>query len=175
MAPPRGKSNKDKAEKKSGRRGGGRGRTASGKPNPIDVHVGGRVRLRRTLLGMSQEKLGEAIGLTFQQVQKYERGANRVGASRLFDLSRVLDVPVSFFFDDMSDDVALASPRLIGGLAEEPAGFEADPMTKRETLELVRAYYRIPDPSVRKRIFELAKALANATAAEPLPADAEAD
>src|SRR3569833_3753192 len=77
-----------------------RGRMPSGKPNPVDVHVGARVRLRRTLLGMSQEKLGEAIGLTFQQVQKYERGANRIGASRLFDLSRVLDVPVSFFFDD---------------------------------------------------------------------------
>jgi transcriptional regulator with XRE-family HTH domain len=141
----------------------GRGRTPSGKPNPIDVHVGGRVRLRRTLLGMSQEKLGEAIGLTFQQVQKYERGANRIGASRLFDLSRVLDVPVSFFFDDMSEDVSLQSPRLISGLAEEPAPFEADPMTKRETLELVRAYYRITDPQVRKRVFELAKALANAS------------
>src|SRR5271154_3437980 len=99
-----------------------RGRTLSGKPNPIDVHVGNRVRLRRTLLGMSQEKLGEAIGLTFQQVQKYERGANRIGASRLFDLSRVLDVPVSFFFDDMSDDVSRRSPRLmVAGLAEDPA------------------------------------------------------
>src|SRR4028118_420756 len=71
------------------------------RPSPIDVHVGGRVRLRRTLLGMSQERLGEALGLTFQQVQKYERGVNRIGASRLFDLSRVLDVPISFFFDDM--------------------------------------------------------------------------
>jgi transcriptional regulator with XRE-family HTH domain len=143
----------------------GRGRTPSGKPNPIDVHVGARVRLRRTLLGMSQEKLGEAIGLTFQQVQKYERGANRIGASRLFDLSRVLDVPVSFFFDDMSDDISLQSPRMmIAGLAEESAAtFEADPMTKRETLELVRAYYRITDPQVRKRVFELAKALANAS------------
>src|SRR6185369_3833986 len=85
------------------------------KPNPVDVHVGARVRLRRTLLGMSQEKLGEAVGLTFQQVQKYERGANRVGASRLFDLSRVLDVPVSFFFDDMSGEVEALSPRLISG------------------------------------------------------------
>src|ERR1700709_409484 len=74
------------------------------RPSPIDIHVGSRVRLRRTLLGMSQEKLGEAIGLTFQQVQKYERGANRIGASRLFDLSRVLDVPVSFFFDDMATE-----------------------------------------------------------------------
>lgn len=142
----------------------GRGRTASGKPNPIDVHVGARVRLRRTLLGMSQEKLGEAIGLTFQQVQKYERGANRIGASRLYDLSRVLDVPVSFFFDDMSDDAAQQSPRMIvAGLSEElPVSLEIDPMTKRETLELVRAYYRITDPQVRKRVFELAKALANA-------------
>src|SRR4028119_625057 len=74
---------------------------AEHRPSPIDVHVGSRVRLRRTLLGMSQEKLGEALGLTFQQVQKYERGVNRIGASRLFDLSRVLDVPISFFFDDM--------------------------------------------------------------------------
>jgi transcriptional regulator with XRE-family HTH domain len=143
----------------------GRGRTPSGKPNPIDVHVGARVRLRRTLLGMSQEKLGEAIGLTFQQVQKYERGANRVGASRLFDLSRVLDVPVSFFFDDMSDDTSLQSPRMmVAGLVDEQAvSLDVDPMTKRETLELVRAYYRITDPQVRKRVFELAKALANAS------------
>src|SRR6202795_4424277 len=76
-----------------------------GRPSPIDVHVGSRVRLRRTLLGMSQERLGEALGLTFQQVQKYERGVNRVGASRLFDLSRVLDVPISFFFDDMPESL----------------------------------------------------------------------
>ena len=146
------------------RKGGNRGRTPSGKPNPIDVHVGARVRLRRTLLGMSQEKLGEALGLTFQQVQKYERGANRIGASRLFDLSRVLDVPVSFFFDDMADTVQEQSPlavaRGMAGLGEEPAGFEADPMTKRETLELVRAYYAISDPQVRRRVYDLAKALA---------------
>ena len=144
---------------KSPRRHSSRGRTPSGKPNPIDVHVGARVRLRRTLLGMSQEKLGEALGLTFQQVQKYERGANRVGASRLFDLSRVLDVPVSFFFDDMPQEVEALSPRLISGIAEEPATFEADPMTKRETLELVRAYYRIADPQVRRRVLDLARAL----------------
>lgn len=131
----------------------------TGIPNPIDVHVGGRVRLRRTLLGLSQEKLGEAIGLTFQQVQKYERGANRIGASRLFDLSRVLDVPVGYFFDDMSDDVAARSPRQIRGLVEEPEAYEPDPMAKRETLELVRAYYKIRDPRVRKRLFEMTKAL----------------
>lgn len=158
-------ANANLAEKIVTRRHSSRGRTASGKPNPVDVHVGGRVRLRRTLLGMSQEKLGEALGLTFQQVQKYERGANRVGASRLFDLSRVLDVPVSFFFDDMSQEVESLSPRLISGLAEEPASVEADPMTKRETLELVRAYYRITDPQVRKRVLDLAKALGAASEA----------
>jgi len=144
-----------------GRHGTG-GRPKIGKPNPIDVHVGSRVRLRRTLLGMSQEKLGEAIGLTFQQVQKYERGANRIGASRLFDLSRVLDVPVSFFFDDMPQDQDAHTSAQGGFEDEKPASFEPDPMAKRETLELVRAYYRIVDPQVRKRLFELTKAVANA-------------
>jgi transcriptional regulator with XRE-family HTH domain len=149
-----------------GRRGTG-GRPKSGKPNPIDVHVGSRVRLRRTLLGMSQEKLGEAIGLTFQQVQKYERGANRIGASRLYDLSRVLDVPVSFFFDDMpSDSDAQASADYSGGAEEKSGSFEPDPMAKRETLELVRAYYRITDPQVRKRLFELTKSVASAASSE---------
>ena len=144
-----------------------RTRPKTGVPKPVDVHVGSRVRLRRTMLGMSQEKLGHAIGLTFQQVQKYERGANRIGASRLFELSRVLDVPVSFFFDDMPADVASRSRLLERGLAEEGgAPYEADPMAKRETLELVRAYYRIADPGVRKRVFALAKALAKASDAQ---------
>ncbi|MCW2244973.1 transcriptional regulator with XRE-family HTH domain [Azospirillum fermentarium] len=113
---------------------------------------------------MSQEKLGEAIGLTFQQVQKYERGANRIGASRLFDLSRVLDVPVSFFFDDMPEEPGVVITAMNGGLDDDKpgSGYEPDPMAKRETLELVRAYYRITDPSVRKRLFELTKAVANA-------------
>ncbi len=133
------------------------------RPSPIDVHVGSRIRLRRTLLGMSQERLGEALGLTFQQVQKYERGVNRVGASRLFDLSRVLDVPISFFFDDMPDALsgnygAQANKRL-SGFAESQEGFSDDTLNRRETLELVRAYYRITDPSVRKRVFELIKSM----------------
>jgi transcriptional regulator with XRE-family HTH domain len=136
-----------------------RGRTPSGRPNPIDVHVGGRVRLRRTLLGMSQEKLGEALGLTFQQVQKYERGANRIGASRLFDLARVLDVPVSYFYEDMDEDMAEASPRHMVRATEDPPEFSDNLMVQRETLELVRAYYRIRDPEVRRRVQELAKAL----------------
>ncbi|HBN50473.1 MULTISPECIES: helix-turn-helix domain-containing protein [Alphaproteobacteria] len=140
-------------------RGRGRGRTANGKPNPVDIHVGARVRLRRTLLGMSQEKLGEAIGLTFQQVQKYERGANRVGASRLYDLSRVLEVPVSFFFDDMPDEISTKSVHERREMSESPDPFDNDPMNRRETLELVRAYYRITDPTQRKRVFELVKSM----------------
>ena len=134
--------------------------------SPIDVHVGTRVRLRRTLLGMSQEKLGEALGLTFQQIQKYERGVNRIGASRLFDLARVLDVPIGFFFDDMSPELGgnAATRTRAGafGFAEGQEGFEDDTLHRRETLELVRAYYRITDPSVRKRVFDLIKTLSPA-------------
>ena len=144
-----------------------RGRKSSGRmaskgfPNPIDVHVGIRVRLRRTLLGLSQEKLGEAIGLTFQQVQKYERGANRVGSSRLYDLSRVLDVPIAYFFDEMPGAVQDKSPSRLMGLAHPPTvDYEPDPMAKRETLELVRAYYKISDPALRKRLFDLIKSIA---------------
>ncbi|ABC24569.1 transcriptional regulator, XRE family [Rhodospirillum rubrum ATCC 11170] len=137
-----------------------RGRTPSGKPNPVDVHVGARVRLRRTLLGLSQEKLGEAIGLTFQQVQKYERGANRIGASRLWDLGRVLDVPMAYFFDEMDDSTQRHSPMNIAQHPGEPPVQGTDTMTRRETLELVRAYYRIGDPGVRRRVFELTKTLA---------------
>jgi len=133
------------------------------KPNPVDVHVGGRVRLRRTLLGMSQEKLGDAIGLTFQQVQKYERGANRIGASRLYDLSRVLDVPVSYFFEEFGDSAAVASNEA------SPESYQANPMMKRETLELVRAYLRITDPQIKRRLFELAKALAAFSGEQPPP------
>jgi transcriptional regulator with XRE-family HTH domain len=125
-------------------------------PDPVDIHVGARVRLRRTLLGMSQEKLGKALGLTFQQVQKYERGANRIGSSRLFQLSRILDVPVSFFFDEMLPETT----RKAEGMADDnDQVFEVDKLSRRETLELVRAYYKITDPTVRKKIFEMVKAV----------------
>ena len=137
------------------------------KPNPIDVHVGKRLRLRRTLLGMSQERLGDLLGLTFQQIQKYERGVNRIGSSRLYELGQILDVPVSFFFDDMvGSRLSGGVPGSLPGLAEEAAGFDRGLdgtllLERRETLELVRAYYRITDAQVRKRLFELAKALGN--------------
>ena len=116
-------------------------------PRPVDVHVGSRVRVRRTMLGMSQEKLGEALGLTFQQIQKNEKGMNRIGSSRLYELSHILDVPIKYFFDGLDD------ARSEGG---------EDTLTKRETLELVRAYHRIKRDKVRKRLFELVQAVAKA-------------
>ncbi|NHN83469.1 helix-turn-helix domain-containing protein [Acetobacter musti] len=145
----------------------------------LDSHVGARIRLRRTMLGMSQEKLGEAIGLTFQQIQKYERGANRVSASRLFDIAKVLDVPIGFFYDDMPLDPAAippVSPAVVTGFAEAQQSFGGPPMTappssasldagvlnRRETLDLVRAYYRIPDTGVRKRVLDLIRSMAPA-------------
>ena len=136
------------------------------RPSPVDTHVGGRIRLRRTLMGMSQERLGDALGLTFQQVQKYERGVNRVGASRLFDLSRVLDVPISFFYDNMPEPLGTTGgigpqpARAVTGFAEPQAGFGSEePQYTRETLELVRAYYRITDPAVRKRVYDLMRSM----------------
>jgi transcriptional regulator with XRE-family HTH domain len=139
------------------------GRRKSDGPNPTDVHVGSRVRLRRNMMGLSQEKLGEALGLTFQQVQKYERGANRIGASRLHELSRILDVPVRFFFDET--DPVRAAP--LGGFAESSQDdFDSDPLHRRETTELISAYHAIDNAAVRRRLFDLAKALA-ADAEEP--------
>ena len=136
--------------------GHGRG---TGIPSPVDVHVGARLRVRRTLLGMSQTTLGDATGVAFQQMQKYERGTNRISSSRLYALARVLDVPIAYFFDDMSSEVATSSPTLGGGRAKKPPSYEPDPMARRETLELVRAYYKMRDPQLRKRLRELTKAL----------------
>src|SRR3954463_6773886 len=118
--------------------------------HPMDIHVGSRVRLRRTLCGRSQEKLGEAIGLTFQQVQKYERGANRIAASRLHELSRVLDVPMAFFFDD-TDPVRAPA---IGITKSQPEASEVDLLGKPEASELVRAYLAIEDTAVRQRFHD---------------------
>jgi|SRR5688572_4852708 transcriptional regulator with XRE-family HTH domain len=139
------------------------GRMASkGFPNPIDVHVGSRIRLRRTLLGISQTTLAEAIGLTFQQVQKYEKGVNRVSSSRLVDLANALGVTIPYFFDEMSAGIGAQTPSALMRTGQRPAaiGNETDPLAKRETLEFVRAYYKIQDPVVRKQVFELTKAVA---------------
>lgn len=124
-------------------------------PHPVDVHVGSRVRQRRTLLGMSQETVADALDLTFQQHQKYEKGTNRISASRLFELSQILDVPVSFFYEDLP-----ANPNSTKKEKAALSGVEFNPLTKRETLELVRAYYRIKEPAIQEQIRALAKALA---------------
>jgi transcriptional regulator with XRE-family HTH domain len=122
-------------------------------PNPTDLHVGERTRLRRLELGMTQTELGRAVGLTLQQIQKYERGINRVSSSRLFDLSRALHVSVSYFFDGLTDGY-ICPP------ANMPTCDHDDPSMQYETRELVRAYYGISDPNLRSQVWELAMALA---------------
>jgi transcriptional regulator with XRE-family HTH domain len=123
-------------------------------PNPIDIHVGGRVRMRRMLVGMSQEKLGDSLGLTFQQVQKYEKGANRIGASRLYQIARVLGVPIEFFYD------GVATEGQTEGFAESEAShFEIDMLSTSEGIQLNSAFFSIRDPKVRKKVLELVKAL----------------
>lgn len=123
-------------------------------PNPIDVHVGSRVRLRRNMLGLSQEKLGDSLGITFQQVQKYEKGINRVGASRLQNIAAVLKVPVSYFFEDAPGSKSAA------GMAEEgSSSYVVDFLNTSEGLRLNRAFVKISDPKVRQRVIELIKAL----------------
>ncbi len=137
----------------------------SRKPNPIDAHVGTRVRLRRMLLGMSQEKLGEHLGLTFQQVQKYEKGVNRIGASRLFDLSRVLGVPVQFFYDEAPADLIEAP--LAPGFSERPTeSYVVEFLSTREGLELNKAFVKIADPRVRRSIVELVRSLGEGDSAD---------
>ena len=130
--------------------------------NSVDMHVGKRVRLRRTLLGLSQEQLGDALNLTFQQVQKYECGTNRISASRLWDISQILDTSISYFFEDMSPQTKLGSPRKVNREEQKllEDDFERDPISRRETLELVRTYYSISEPNVRKRLAELIKIVA---------------
>ncbi len=130
--------------------------------HPVDAHVGHRLRQRRTILGFSQTKLAEAIGVTFQQVQKYEQGSNRIGASRLHMVSKVLDAPISYFFDEMpseveTDDVEQPRIELIG--LTEGISFDGT-MSRRKTLELVKYFYKITNPNTRERVFGLIKAMA---------------
>lgn len=125
-------------------------------PHPIDVHVGGRVRLRRMLMGLSQDKLGDSLGLTFQQIQKYEKGVNRIGASRVFELSRVLDVPIQYFFDDFEGE----GPRY--GFAENGPADDSfmQLLHSPEGVQLCRYFSEIKDAKVRRRVLELVKTLA---------------
>lgn len=128
------------------------------KPNPIDIHVGGRIRLRRNMLGMSQEKLGESLGITFQQIQKYEKGTNRVGASRLQAISSILNVPIAFFFEGAPGQDGEA----VTGMAEAASSdYVVDFLNTSEGLQLNRSFVRIADARVRRRVIDLVKALAS--------------
>ena len=138
---------------------GRKNRTGFGSgPDPVDIHVGARLRLRRNLLGLSQEQLGKAFDLTFQQIQKYERGANRMGASRLFRLSRFLNVPVTYFFEELPADLGFRDSGQ-APLEDAPSG-DNEILQRRETLELIRAYYRIPDTKQRRTDYDLIKSMA---------------
>ena len=133
--------------------------TVSHDASAVDLHVGVRIGLRRAALGMSLERLAEALGVSYQQVQKYERGMNRIGAGRLYRLSKMLDVPVSYFFEHIGASLD-GGPRRSPGIGEDGADSKLEPMNRRETLELIRAYYRIRDRKVRKRLLELVRSLA---------------
>jgi len=135
----------------------------SRRANPVDRHVGERVRMRRMLLGMSQERLGEQLGLTFQQVQKYEKGVNRIGASRLFDLAQVLAVPIQFFYENMP--ASMAGGTAPPGFADRPEdAYVADFLSSRDSVELNKAFARIEDPRVRRSIVDMVRAIAGGEA-----------
>ena len=124
-------------------------------PNPTDKHVGSRVRMRRMMLSMSQEKLGDALGLTFQQVQKYEKGTNRIGASRLQQISHILQVPVSFFFEGAPNP-----PGHVDGMREAPSpAYVSDFLATSEGLSLIKAFMRIKQPKLRRRIVDMVEAI----------------
>jgi len=127
-------------------------------PNPIDKHVGARVRMRRMMLSMSQEKLGDALGLTFQQVQKYEKGTNRIGASRLQQISHILQVPVSFFFDGAPN---IPGSARVEGMGEAPSpAYVSDFLATSDGLALTKAFMRISDSKLRRRIVDLVEQIA---------------
>ena len=128
--------------------------------HPVDVHVGLRLRQRRTLLGMSQTRLATFVGLTFQQVQKYESGSNRISASRLFEFAAVLGMPVSYFFSGLAGDVSSGKPKVVAPSNRAKTEGDTDLHSRRETLQFVRAYYKIGNMEQRRRIMRLVAALA---------------
>lgn len=138
---------------------GGQSRKSAGKgrATPIDEYVGARLRQRRTLLGVSQEKLGVSLGVTFQQIQKYETGTNRIGAGRLFEISKFLDVPVSYFYEGYDGVMA---DKVLDGTKNIQTALGGDPMNRRETLGLVRYYYGIKDLKLRKQFIDLLRSMA---------------
>ena len=135
-------------------------RTTKGSADPLDKYVGTRIRARRLGVGWSQTKLGEAVGVTFQQVQKYENGANRIGASNLFKASKALGVDVAYFYEGMPEGLWKPGARRNKGLADPSVAFAHDPMNSREGIELAHSYFRIADVKVRRRLFQFIKALA---------------
>ena len=143
-----------------------RGRTPDGQPNPVDVHIGDRIRRRRKLLGLSQEKMAEELGLTFQQVQKYEKGFNRVSASRLWDFSQILQVDINFFFEDMSPEIAQQSPRRLRAEINhvEDKILQTSPERTSEAQELLHHYFKLKNPEISKIILALLQNLTTHTA-----------
>lgn len=133
----------------------------SGVPNPVDVHVGSRLRQRRSLAGISQTSLADTLNLTFQQIQKYERGANRISASRLYQLSQILDVPVSYFFEKLGGlQTTSTKPQMAFADNKQAAFINEDVFHEKETLDLLRAYYSVTDSRIRKDILNIVKTMA---------------
>lgn len=131
--------------------------------NPVDVHVGNRLKLRRTMIGMSQDKLGQTVGLTFQQIQKYEKGANRIGASRLYQFATILDVPPAWFFEGLEGQpVEARNGNLLAAATPDIAPLAA---FSREDIELLRAFQAVTNPLLRRRVADLVRAMAEGEAA----------
>lgn len=134
-----------------------RGRTPQGEPNPIDIHVGKLIRLRREVMSLSQEKVGKLIGISFQKIQKYEHGMNRISASRIYDFSQIFGIPVTYFFDEMDEETAMQSPRRL--TVEIPDDFDFvsnidDPMQKAEAMELIKAFNKISNRKAARALRE---------------------
>ena len=160
----------------AGRKGNLRGRLLNGEPNPVDAYVGSRVRMRRIMLGMSQLRLAQELSVTFQQIQKYERGLNRIGASRLWDLAQVLGVNVDFFYADLAPEASDQSPRKLNRslqLSQDPALFDMEMLLRKDVLALMRYYVRIKDPKMAKAILAMTKAAVPENERVALNADIE--